>query len=154
MWTDFRGSGQCSFDPFSMPYGQFIQSLFQEYGVDAYIAEHPASGSLPEVLKSYVTRSDALVALITKQESPWQHTTGRKRCGWTWKSCWYIIKQKVNWTMMDEEQELAFKEAVERVGNLYQTDMIVLYMKGDKIKVTGNVSMDSLTPMLLKLLVR
>lgn len=64
----------CSFDPFSMPYGEFIHSLFQQYGVDAYIAKHPASGSLPEVLKSYVQRSDAVVALVTEQESPWQQT--------------------------------------------------------------------------------
>ncbi len=64
----------CSFDPFSMPYGEFIHSLFQQYGVDAYIAKHPASGSLPEVLKSYVQKSEAMVALVTQQESPWQQT--------------------------------------------------------------------------------
>lgn len=64
----------CSFDPFSKSYGETVRSLFQQYGVDAYIAEHPAPGALPDVLKSYVKQSDALVALVTDQESPWQQT--------------------------------------------------------------------------------
>ena len=64
----------CSFDPFSKSYGETVGSIFQQYGVDAYIAEHPDSGALPDVLKSYVQKSDALVALVTAQESAWQQT--------------------------------------------------------------------------------
>ena len=64
----------CSFDPFSMPYGEFARSLFLQYGVDAYIAEHPASGSLPDILKTKVQQSEVLVALVTEQESAWQQS--------------------------------------------------------------------------------
>lgn len=64
----------CSFDPFSMPYGELVRSLFEQYDVDAYIAKHPDSGALPDLLKSYVQKSEALVALVTEQESAWQQT--------------------------------------------------------------------------------
>ena len=64
----------CSFDPFSMPYGELAHSLFVQYGVEAYIAEHPAPGSLPDILKTKVQQSEALVALVTEQESLWQQT--------------------------------------------------------------------------------
>lgn len=64
----------CSFDPFSMPYGEQVFSLFEEYGVKAYLAKHPASGPLPQVLKSDIERADALVALVTDRVSRWQET--------------------------------------------------------------------------------
>src|SRR4030043_143737 len=64
----------CSFDPFSKPYGQLAQELFDEYGIDAYIAEHPEPGSLPDILRAKLKQSEALVALVTTQDSPWQQT--------------------------------------------------------------------------------
>lgn len=64
----------CSFDPFSMPYGENAAQLFQQYGVDAYIAKHPEAGSLPNILKSKVRESEAVVALVTDNESLWQQS--------------------------------------------------------------------------------
>lgn len=64
----------CSFDPYSKKYGKMAHSLFQQYGVDAYIAEHPEPRSLVNVLKTKVQEAEALVALVTDKESPWQQT--------------------------------------------------------------------------------
>lgn len=64
----------CSFDPSSMPYGQFVRSLFVQHGIDAYIAGHAAPMGLPEYLRTIVQQSEAVVALITDKDSPWQQT--------------------------------------------------------------------------------
>ena len=58
----------CSFDPYSKKYGKMAHSLFQQYGVDAYIAEHPEPGALVDVLKAKVQASEALVAVALARQ--------------------------------------------------------------------------------------
>ena len=81
----------CSFDPIALPNGEFVQSLFEEYDIQAYIAEHPEAEPLPTFLKSKIIESEALVALITEQESPWQQTEITWACKAAWAG-WFSVR--------------------------------------------------------------